>query len=99
MYQRRAALALAVALCAMPTKSANGQQASTTDPKDRKFGTLGQNFPNPFPTDTRIPFSVDQCVATAPRAVSLRIYNIISQVVAVPVLEGDVGANRALSNL
>jgi hypothetical protein len=99
MSQRRAALAVVLALCAVWTKPATAQQAGTTEPKERKFGTLGQNFPNPFPSDTRIPFTVDACAGSTPRVVSVRIYNVISQVVGVPVLEGDVGANRAMSNL
>jgi hypothetical protein len=56
---------------------------------------LEQNFPNPVTQDTRIRFTVsdDQVCTDSGRQhrVSLRIYNLLAQLVAVPVLQGGVG--------
>ena len=88
MFQRWAALALVVALCAIAPGSAAGQSTSAP-PKGRKRATLGQNYPNPFRPETFIPFTVDDCNgAGGHRVVSLRIYNVLAQLVATPVLHG-----------
>ena len=68
---------------------------------------LGQNFPNPFNPETRIPFSVGDaptCTEQPSRLyrVSLRIYNLLAQLVAVPVLQGgagDVAGGQPLENV
>ena len=69
-----------------PTQSAGGQGAGLQ---------LEQNFPNPVSQDTRIRFIVGdpQGCTDAGRQyrVSLRIYNLLAQQVAVPVLQGGVG--------
>jgi hypothetical protein len=95
MHHRRAALALVLALCAISPKSAAGQQE--TQPRGRKLGTLGQNYPNPFKPDTFIPFTVDDCNGTnGQHLVTLRIYNVLAQLVSVPQLHG---AGRPLADL
>ena len=87
MHHRWAALALVLALGAAAPSSAAGQ--STSPPRERRLGTLGQNFPNPFKPDTWIPFSVDDCDGRGgQRVVSLRVYNVLAQLVATPVLHG-----------
>ena len=97
MYHRWAALALVLALCAVPTKQAAGQQTATSQPRERKLGSLGQNFPNPFNPETRFPFSVDVCDGgVSTHVVTLKVYNVLAQVIAVPVLEG---VNRPLEKL
>lgn len=68
-----------------------------------KLPELGQNYPNPVVTDTKIPFTV----AGGPSCedpsrlyrVSVRIYNILSQLVAVPVLQpsGEPAENLMLT--
>src|SRR6266568_5714975 len=56
---------------------------------------LGQNYPNPVNQDTRIPFVVGDAQGCTDSGrqhrVSLRIYNLLAQQVAVPVLQGGVG--------
>jgi hypothetical protein len=51
---------------------------------------LGKNYPSPFSATTRIPFSVGDAPACTDGGrryhVSLRIYNLLAQVVAVPVM-------------
>jgi hypothetical protein len=58
---------------------------------------LGQNYPNPVNQDTRIPFIIGDaqgCTDTGRlHRVSLRIYNLLAQLVAVPLLQG--GGNAA----
>lgn len=48
---------------------------------------LEQNYPNPFNPETRIPFVLDEELFAdgRPVVVSLRIYNLLQQMVAVPV--------------
>lgn len=48
---------------------------------------LEQNYPNPFNPETKIPFvlSEELFVEGRPAVVSLRIFNLLQQVVAVPV--------------
>lgn len=87
MFHRWAALALVLALSAITPESAAGQQSSPH--RGRKLGSLGQNYPNPFKPDTFIPFTVDDCGGVGGQhVVSLRIYNVLAQLVAVPVLHG-----------
>ena len=56
---------------------------------------LGQNYPNPFSPDTRIPFTVgDAGGCKDPNRtykVTLRIYNLLSQPIAVPLLQEGGG--------
>jgi hypothetical protein len=88
MHHRWAALALVLALSAISPPSAAGQQPAPL-PRGHKFGTLGQNYPNPFKPDTFIPFSVTDCNGHGgQRLVSMRVYNVLAQLVATPVLHG-----------
>ena len=89
MIHRSAALALVLALGAMSPPSALAQ-ASNAPSRARKLATLGQNFPNPFRPETYIPFTIDDCDGPGgQRVVSLRIYNVLAQPVATPVLHGS----------
>ena len=51
---------------------------------------LEQNYPNPFKSETRIPFELDEALFEEgkPVVVSIRIYNILSQFVTAPVALG-----------
>jgi hypothetical protein len=53
--------------------------------------SLGRNYPNPFNPETWIPFTIDASMFDAGHrpVVSLRIYNVLAQLVAVPVVEGS----------
>ena len=57
---------------------------------------LGQNYPNPFNPETKIPFTLgdESCTDTGRKyRVSLRIYNLLAQQVAIPVLLNAGGNN------
>jgi hypothetical protein len=95
MHYRWAAAALVLALCALNPEPSAGQQ--DTQPRARKLATLGQNYPNPFYPETYIPFTVDDCNALGgQRSVSLRVYNVLAQLVSVAELKG---AGRPLLNV
>jgi hypothetical protein len=71
-------------------------QGSTQTGRVRGTGVeLGQNYPNPFNPETKIPFSIgDGAGCLDPSRlyrVSLKIYNVLAQPVAVPVLQGGAG--------
>ena len=52
---------------------------------------LGRNYPNPFNPETTIPFELEQSVFDDGHepVVSLRIYNVLAQLVAIPILQGS----------
>lgn len=106
MKFRWAALSLVLALSALVTESAAAQGSGQTR-QGRGPGALGQNHPNPFNPETTIPFSVGlegmppACTDPAKTyRVSLRIYNVLAQVVAIPILQGGGGqSGRPIQNL
>ncbi|MFQ5551951.1 MAG: hypothetical protein ACE5FJ_12020 [Gemmatimonadales bacterium] len=71
-------------LSAVPAKLA-AQNASSGDVE------LGRNYPNPFNPETTIPFQLRAGLFEGGHkpVVSLRIYNILAQLVAVPILQGS----------
>ncbi len=91
MKRSWAALGLVLALSAiMPTVS--GAQ----DTRKKAGGaTLGQNYPNPFNPETRFNFSVGDAPTCPEPAkqhrVTIKIYNVLAQLVAIPVLQGGSG--------
>ena len=52
---------------------------------------LGQNYPNPFNPETTIPFTLPEDLFTGGEkpVVSLRVYNVLAQLVAIPILQGS----------
>jgi hypothetical protein len=54
---------------------------------------LRENAPNPFYPATLIPFSIDpsECASGHQPLVSLKVYNVLVQVVAIPVLQSSSG--------
>ena len=93
MKLRWGALAVVLVLSAL-MPSVLSAQGSRSPARERKPGVLKQNYPNPFNPETRIPFTIGDEGCTDPGRqykVSLRIYNILSQLVAVPILQGGTG--------
>jgi hypothetical protein len=89
MKLRWAALSLVLALSALMPRSAQAQSVGAQPPQQRRV-TLGQNYPNPFNPETRWRFSIDPDCTDPSRQyrVTLRVYNLLAQVVAIPVLLG-----------
>jgi len=92
MKRSWAALGLVLALSAIMPRVTAAQ-----DTRERRPGmSLGQNYPNPFNPETRFQFSVGDppnCnVLGKQYRVSFKIYNILTQVVAIPVLQGGSGS-------
>lgn len=60
---------------------------------ERPRAELGENFPNPFYPSTTIPFTLlpEACEGGRRPVVTLKIYNVLAQEVATPVLRGTDG--------
>jgi hypothetical protein len=84
---------LGLGLLAAGTGEVLGQALSTPP-----LVELRQNYPNPFNPATTIPFTLSgDLFANGHRPkVSLKIYNVLAQLVAVPILQGT---GEALDNL
>jgi hypothetical protein len=110
MVHRWALTALGIVACMLITSTATGQVTDQRAERGHRRGLLAQNQPNPFSSQTTIPFNVgdpDCAVGTQQHVVTLRIYNILSQVVAVATVLDSTSTDqsiaaapsRALSNL
>jgi hypothetical protein len=97
MKHRWAALGAVLALSALMPRAATAQTRADTAkvvwPSNAPFA-LGQNYPNPFSPETRIPFVVGNptnCSTERGKKyrVTMKIFNLLAQLVAVPVLKGD----------
>ena len=79
-----ALLALGLLLAAPSVMEA--QQGRPTDAV-----RLGRNYPNPFNPETTIPFELAQSLFEDGHqpTVTLRIYNVLAQLVAIPILQGS----------
>ena len=103
MKLRWAALGVVLALSALMPTTAQGQTGGQPPAprRPRQVGTLGQNYPNPFNPETWIPFAVDSACTEPNRQyrVTMRIYNLLAQVVAVPQLQGGSGGTAGGSVL
>jgi hypothetical protein len=105
MKLRWGALCFVLVLSALMPRVLTAQGNPTTPGRDRKLGVLKQNYPNPFNPETRIPFTIGDEKCEDPgrlHKVSLRIFNILSQLVAIPVLQGgtsSVAPGTRIANL
>jgi hypothetical protein len=100
MKHRWAALFTVLALGALVPRFAAAQGTQNANPpptEERSPGVqLRQNYPNPFGLATTIPFTIGDppnCTTDGGRQhrVTLRIYNVLAQLVAIPVLQGGGG--------
>ena len=80
-----AVLGLGLLAVGIGARSARGQQNAST-----AAVSLKQNYPNPFNPTTTIPFTLSaELFANGHRPkVSLKIFNVLAQLVAVPILQG-----------
>jgi hypothetical protein len=85
---RRYAMAWLVTGLALATPSL--AKAQSTTPRGGQVELL-QNYPNPFNPTTTIPFrlSADLFRDGHRPVVSLRIYNVLAQLIAIPTLQGS----------
>jgi len=95
MKLRWAALITVLAFGALVPKTVAAQ--GNSPPRERSPGfELGTNYPNPFNPATTIPFTIGDPPTCTDQAreyrVTLRIYNVLAQLVAIPVLQGGEGA-------
>ena len=83
-----AALLLGLGLSVGPPAS-----AQTRPPPPQGPAELGENTPNPFFPATLIPFTINpsECTNGRQPLVSLKVYNVLVQVVAIPVLQSSKG--------
>lgn len=95
MRIRRSVIALAMlTLVLMPRV---GESQATQSPKPKPVVSMKQNYPNPFNPEARIKFTVGDDYPTCSDKgkqyrVTLKVFNILAQVVAVPQLEGSSGS-------
>jgi len=68
----------------------SAQQTGGTPPGQGSGFQLEQNYPNPFNPETKIPFVLTEELFAdgRPAVVSIRIFNLLQQMVAVPVALG-----------
>ena len=76
---------LGLGLLAAGAQEGRGQAQNAPSPVELK-----QNYPNPFNPATTLPFTLSgELFANGHRPkVSLKIYNVLAQLVAVPILQG-----------
>jgi hypothetical protein len=93
MKHRWAAQLFVLALCAVATSPLVAWSQTSRD--TRSGSELKQNYPNPFNPETRISFTIGgypSCSAPSRQyRVSLKVYNVLAQLVAIPVLQGGAG--------
>ncbi len=93
-----AARSLVLAFLAFVPRGTEAQLGQRATVDGNSGSTLGQNYPNPVSQETRIPFAIGgapECADPSKRyRVTLRIYNMLAQLVAVPVMQsGSTGTS------
>lgn len=84
-----------------PLRAQDTGDARPSVPEEPAFH-LDQNYPNPFSASTRIPFVLDASLFSRvdSAVVSLRIYNVLQQRVAVPTaINHPTGSSMAVERL
>jgi hypothetical protein len=94
MRIRRSALIFAVLTLGLMPRVGQAQSGQSSK-KPKSVVALDQNYPNPFNPESRIKFTLGDypsCTESGKQfRVSLKVYNLLMQVVAVPQLEGSSG--------
>ena len=105
MRSRWTALLGVLVLAGLTSQTADTQGGPPQTPPRK--AAMGQNFPNPFNPSTKIPLTIGDAPTCSEGSskryvVSLRIYNTIQQLVAIPVIQGgsgDVAGGRQINKL
>ena len=89
--KRYAWAVMGLGLCTIAAGSAWGQVPVPSQGMSKPPVELRQNYPNPFNPATTIPFTLGgNLFANGHRPkVSLKIYNVLAQLVAIPILQGS----------
>lgn len=85
-----------------PPAGAQGVEAARSPPRNVQAFSLEQNYPDPVNPETWIPFSLDAPLFESRDevAVTMRIYNILNQVIAIPeAVEHPAGRGIRINNL
>lgn len=93
---------LLLGLGILPAKlSAQQPGGSTSGDRGAPVSRLGRNFPNPMNPTTTLEFEIlDRDVGSNGEArVSLRIYNVLQQLVAIPKAKGGPNPDQPVENL
>lgn len=103
MGRTRSVLLILVLLAGSSSPPLAAQELRSSPPLEREGSfQLEPNYPNPVSTETFIPFTLDSTLFRGDDSVvvSLRIFNPLRQMVAIPVLaEGDGGSRTPIINL
>lgn len=95
MRIRRSAQLLAVLTLVLMPRVGKAQSAQPDPQQKKPVVSLGQNYPNPFNPESRIPFTLGDYPTCSDGGkqyrVTLKIFNLLAQVVAYPLLEGSSG--------
>jgi len=79
-----------------------GVEAARSPPREVPAFALEQNYPDPVNPETWIPFTLDAALfaSRGEVAVTMRIYNILNQVIAIPeAVEHPAGRGTRINNL
>src|SRR5690606_35675711 len=85
-----------------PGLTAQGSPVTAQSAESDRGFVLEQNYPNPVSPETWIPFTLDPLLFSQGRTalVTIRIYNILNQVVAIPeAMEHPRGRGTRILNL
>jgi hypothetical protein len=95
MRIRRSAQLFAVLTLVLMPRVGKAQSAQPDPQQKKPVVSLGQNYPNPFNPESRIPFTLGDYPTCSDGGkqyrVTLKIFNLLAQVVAYPLLEGSSG--------
>ena len=99
--------AIAIGVLALGFMPRQGMAQGSQQPGQKQSaGQLGQNYPNPFNPETRIPFTIGDAPSCQDGGkqyrVTLRVYNLLAQLAAVPVIQGgsgNVAGGQPLENI
>jgi hypothetical protein len=94
--------AIALAMLTLVLMPRVGQAQSKAPGKRKPVASMSQNYPNPYNPDTHIDFELECTDVSQKYRVTVRVFNILSQLVAVPELRGSssgVAGGQKLQNV
>ncbi len=90
---------LLLGLGILPASLSAQQPGGTSGNRGAPDSRVGPNYPNPFNPQTWVPFKVlDEDVRGGPVRVTIRIFNVLQQLVAYPVVQGYPEGGEPVAN-